>query len=411
MFNVLPIEINYKILNSCTNVTIATFGLINKECYTHILDPIKSSTCFYNSAKKLSLFRLMLTIKLDHIFNKKITYMQNRDILIEMDEHVQVGNFHGINKYNLDDFRHWLLKITLEEIVDCIFISDKIIIYDDSESETVCYKYCIRDQNNIVNNLEFYSPDIHNNQDSFYLECNLFMYTYRHSINFDYQYLDLQDSFEFWPKFVEYIVDTSSAETHCFWYLTYTTKYYIVAVSTKVSDNQTNIDLVLVDKNILVKPTKDDKQFDFNLLFKYSFQISSPSHPCHIKVCHDNAESRLYIIVLGITKFELFVFGLDSKNFTSSNIKVDCKYYDCKDYYRRKTYPISLSVVDDRYLLITILNGATLFLYWVNIRPSLIYLESVETYRGGMVNSIRIDVKGILIQEYDGDYGFIYCFY
>ena len=426
MFVTLPIEINYAILNSCTIVDIAIIGLINKECYTHILDPITSSTCFYNSAKKLSLFKLTLTTKLDQIFNKKRTYIRNRDILIEMDEFVQVGDFHRINKNNLDDFRDWLLKIKLEEIVDCIFVSDRIMIYDYSADNRRCnYDYCITDQNNkkiIVNNVSFYSAKMCSNQDSFYVERNIIIANSQYSANFAYQYFDQSDSFMLKSKLIRYIFSTNSPETRlannkkhlqqCFWYLTDTAKYNIVAISTEINDNQTNIDLILVDKNILVSTVNNYNEIDIDLdiLLKYSFQTSSSSHPKHIKVCHDNAESRLYVVVLGANKFELFVFDLDSKNFISSNIKIDCKYY-VGDFDDRKLYPISLNVVDNRYLLITLLDSGTLFLYWINVRSSLIYLESIEKYKGGMVNAIKIDIHGILIQEYDGDYGCIYCFY
>ena len=424
MFEELPIEINYKILNGCTNATIATIGLINKTCYVHILDPIESFSHFYPSSKNLSLFKLILTIKLGRIFNKTATYVQNRKILIETYKYVQVETLYGINKDNINDFIHWFESIDASDTIGkCIFMSDKIIIcfndYYDWHGMPQS-QYFMFDKNNkiLIRRGARYNPEVHVHQDYFYFD---------HSTTIKKEYLSTMLSRHYFDppqkenlsntkfSFIEYVVSRSESEVHSlinrkhikFWYVIETYKYNIVAVSTKSSERQTNVDLVLIDKNILVNSKEKYTRLDIASFSKYSFQTSSFLHPKYIKACYNNSESKLYILVLNAISHELSlqVFDLQTKSFVC---KCDFINRPCP-----KEHPISFDVVDDRYVLITFFKDASLLLYWVRIRANIIDLESIETYKAYHVNNIHINKNCILIQEHNRKptKSYIYSFY
>lgn len=403
----LPIEIVYLILNKLSCEEVIVLGLINKEYYLHLLDPVKSKNLYYKSLSKPGLSKIKLDIKLKQIVNNARNFVNLKfQLANEFGDDLYSREFKNISKKNLDNFCD-ILKANNNNMVaadrnnDILCMTPNMYVYARLMKNGFVYKICMRGEKNTLSLSTCARCLMLVLDDRIYIYCRDVSVTDANIIfqtaYYKYEYGSSRDEF----KYVNYnlkidngsvLLDSCTKAHKLFWYVTDTETYHIIGIST-INGNHTNLDIFLINKHLLDDSLTNILEIDLTDEPFYRIKIQSNVHPQRVDSNFSTGESsKIWVFVcLANRKVIIHVFDIFTKHFHANPLKV--KFMHGRSY---KT--VTFNIIDDEYLLVIERNDR-IYVHWIDIRREQLKLDSISNYSLGRFYGMTIFQDGILVKD------------
>lgn len=396
----LPLETNYLIWSHLPFKDLVVLGLINRDCYLHILDKIESANLFYKNLSRCSLSKIKLSIKLDQIFCQSDNYNKSKiSIESKSDCDLYVYEFKHVDKYNLDKIREQIKANRNNMIIprdfgrECCLMSPNIFGQLECDMGYFSYKIFLR---GLFFPLKYFACSrglMQNLKDRFYIYHSdemsngnmVFMTAYYKYESFDYELKCVNYTLRNGDK----MVTLSNVPPNIFWYIADIDIYHIVGIST-IINHQGWLDIYLIKRELL-----DNSHSEINLNHGTCYNIRLPIdvQPRNVTSTPNGTGSMLYIFVLCKACFLIYIFDMSTKMFLPFSLNIQVSPNSAYAKYM-------LTIINDEYLVIVSYNFTTrVVVHWIDIRKGRLKLDQIVNYDSPEIRGINVFSDGILVKE------------